>query len=84
LPQPGAENTTGLMSLTYMQFLSKSFGLFAGKLYGLSSDDNAFAHNFHSRFLNTGLTFNMVLGLFRSLPMAEESSSCPGTERSSR
>jgi len=63
LPQPG-ENATGLMSLTYTQVLSKSFGLYAGKLDGFSGDDNAFAHDFHSQFLNTGLTYNMVLDFF--------------------
>src|SRR5215831_8977030 len=63
LPQPGAENTTGLMSLAYAQFLSNSFGLIAGKLYTLGGDDNVFAHNFHSQFVNTALNFNMVLDL---------------------
>src|SRR5262245_19705882 len=48
LPEPGDADTTGLMSLTVMQFLSPSFKPFAGKLYGLSSDDNAFAHDFRS------------------------------------
>src|SRR5262249_56246584 len=51
LPQPG-ENATGLMSLTYTQFLNKFFALYAGKLEGFSGDDNAFAHDFHSQFLN--------------------------------
>src|SRR5262245_5197551 len=64
LPQPGAENTTGLMSLAYLQFLSTSFGLYAGKLYSLVPDTNAFADDFRSQFLNTGLNFNMVLDLF--------------------
>jgi len=63
LPQPG-ENATGLMSLTYTQVLSKFFALYAGKLEGFSGDDNAFAHDFHSQFLNTGLTYNMVLDFF--------------------
>ena len=64
LPEPGEENDTGLMNLTYMQFLSKSFGLVAGKVYRLTADDNAFAHDFRSTFLYTGLDFNMTLDLF--------------------
>jgi porin len=64
LPQVGKENDTGLMNLTYMQFLSKWFGLVAGKVYTLTADDNAFAHDFRSTFLYTGLDFNMTLDLF--------------------
>jgi porin len=64
LPQPGKPDATGLMSLMAMQFLSKEFGLFAGKIYTLTSDANAFAHDFRSTFLYTGLDFNMVLDLF--------------------
>jgi len=64
LPEPGKENFTGLMNLTYMQFLSKYFGVIAGKMYTLSGDDNAFAHDPRSTFLYTGLDFNMVLDLF--------------------
>jgi porin len=64
LPEPGKQNDTGLMNLTYMQFLSKWFGLFAGKAYTLGADDNAFAHDFRSTFLYTALDFNMTLDLF--------------------
>src|SRR5262252_1195381 len=64
LPEPGKENFTGLMDLSYMQFLSKYFGLVVGKLYTLGADDNAFAHDFRSTFLNTGFAFNMTLDLF--------------------
>ena len=64
LPEPGKQNDTGLMNLTYMQFLSKYFGLFAGKAYTLGADANAFAHDFRSTFLYTGLDFNMTLDLF--------------------
>jgi len=64
LPEPGKENFTGLMNLSYMQFFSKQFGVVVGKLYLLSADDNAFAHNFRSTFLYTGLDFNMTLDLF--------------------
>jgi porin len=51
------------MNLTFMQFLSKEFGVFAGKVYTLGADDNAFAHDFHSTFMNTALDFNMVVCL---------------------
>ena len=54
---------TALMNLTFMQFLSKEFGLVAGKLYTLTGDDNAFAHNYRTTFMNTGLDFNLVLAL---------------------
>src|SRR5499426_764129 len=64
LPEPGKENFTGLMNLSYMQFFSKQFGVAVGKLYLLSADDNAFAHNFRPTFLYPGLAFNMPLDLF--------------------
>ena len=83
LPEPG-RTTTGLMNLTFMQFLSKHFGVFLGKVSGLGADDNAFAHDYHSTFLNSGLDFNMALAPFRSPRMAAASSSCPGREPSSR
>jgi porin len=63
LPEPG-KTTTGLMNLTFMQFLSPHFGVFLGKVNGLGGDDNAFAHDYHSTFLNSGLNFNMALDLF--------------------
>src|SRR5262247_534482 len=64
LPEPGKQNFTGLMNLSYMQFFSKQFGVVVGKLYTLGADDNAFAHDFRSTFLYTGLDFNMTLDLF--------------------
>ena len=63
LPEPD-HRTTGLMNLTFTQFLSKHFGVFLGKVYGLGADDNAFAHDYHSTFLNTALDFNIALDLF--------------------
>src|SRR5262244_3287793 len=63
LPEPD-NRTTGLMNLTFMQFLSPHFGVFLGKVNGLGGDDNAFAHDYHSTFLNSGLNFNMALSLF--------------------
>lgn len=61
---PQGENSTGLMNLSFMQFFSPKFGLVLGKLSGLGGDDNAFAHDYHSQFLNTGLNLNMALALF--------------------
>jgi porin len=63
LPEPG-HTTTGLMDLTFMQFLSKHFGVFLGKVSGLGADDNAFAHDYHSTFLNSALDLNVALALF--------------------
>ncbi len=63
LPQPG-DTTTGLMNLTFMQFLSPKFGIVAGKMYTLTGDPNAFAHNYRTTFMNAGLDFNMTLDLF--------------------
>jgi porin len=63
LPEPG-DPTTALMNLTFMQFLSEKFGIFAGKIYTLTGDDNEFAHNWRTNFMNTGLDFNMTLALF--------------------
>jgi porin len=63
LPEPG-HTTTGLMNLTFMQFLSKHFGVFMGKASGLGADDNAFAHDYHTTFLNSGLVLNTALALF--------------------
>ena len=61
LPEPGENTTTALMNLTFAQFLSPKFGIFAGKVYTLGGDDNAFAHNWNTQFLNTALNFNIVL-----------------------
>ena len=60
LPEPGGP-TTGLMNLTFMQFLSKHFGVVLGKISTLGADDNAFAHDYHSTFLNTGPGFQCDL-----------------------
>ena len=38
--------------------------MFLGKVSGLGADDNAFAHDYHSTFMNSGLSFNMALALF--------------------
>jgi porin len=61
LPQPDNSTTSALMNLTYMQFLAKWFGVYAGKAYTLGGDDNAFAHDFNTQFLNAALNFNTAL-----------------------
>jgi len=63
LPEPG-QTTTGLMNLTFMQFLSPHFGVFLGKVSGLGADDNAFPHDYHTTFLNSALDINVALALF--------------------
>jgi len=63
LPQP-LDTTSALMNLSFMQFLSPKFGIVVGKLYTLGGDNNEFAHDFHSTFLNTALDFNVTLALF--------------------
>ena len=60
---PFPNTSTALMNLTYMQFLTKWFGVFAGKINGLDGDANAFAHNYRTQFLNLGLNLNMALAL---------------------
>lgn len=62
LPQPNNNTTTALQNLTFLQFFSKWFGAYAGKINGLEGDANAFAHNQNTQFLNTALNFNMTLG----------------------
>ena len=63
LPEPG-KTTTGMMNLTFTQFLSPHFAVYLGKASGLGGDDNAFAHDYHSQFMNSALNFNMALSLF--------------------
>lgn len=57
------EPATGLMQLTFTQFLAPWFGIVVGKLNGLQSDDNAFAHDYRTQFLNLGLNFNAALAI---------------------
>ena len=58
------EPATALMNLTFMQFLSPQFGLFAGKVYTLDGDANEFADDYHGKFLNMGLDINTAAALF--------------------
>jgi porin len=60
VPAPGDE-TTALTTATFTQFLSPTFGLFAGKIYTLDANQGEFAGNYRSQFLNTGLVFPMTL-----------------------
>ena len=62
LPQPG-ETTSALENLTFMQFFSKHFGVIVGKISLLGGDDNAFAHDYHTTFMNSALDFNLALAL---------------------
>jgi porin len=63
LPKPNGPGNA-LMNLTFMQFLSPKFGLFVGKINTLSSDDNAFAHNYRSDFMNMALDLNAAAAMF--------------------
>src|SRR4029450_7459204 len=45
LPPPFNNTTSALQNLSFMQFLTKWFGVYAGKLYTLDGDANAFAHS---------------------------------------
>ena len=63
LPMPG-ETATGLMNLTLMQFFSPHVAVVMGKMSGLGADDNAFAHDYHTTFVNAALDFNMAAALF--------------------
>src|SRR5262249_21160906 len=61
LPEPRQDTTTALMNLTFAQFLSPKFGIFAGKGYTLGGDDNPSAQTWTPKFLNTAMTLNIVL-----------------------
>ena len=51
------EAGSALMNLTFMQFLSPKFGLFAGKVYTLADGDtNEFAQDYHTTFVNPAST----------------------------
>ena len=64
LTDVASEPDSALMNLTFMQFLSPKFGLFAGKVYTLADGDaNEFAQDYHTTFINPALNFNMTLGL---------------------
>jgi porin len=58
-PLPFEEETT-LTSVVFTQFLAKWFGLYLGKLDTFSGDANAFAHEWKTQFMSTGLGPNPV------------------------
>ena len=57
------EPSTGLLSMTFMQFLSPKFGLVAGKIYTLDALHGEFAGNYRTQFMNTALGLPMSLAL---------------------
>jgi len=61
LPEP--HTSTALMNLTFMQFFAPWIGVFAGKVYGLAADNNAFAHDYRTQFSNFGLNINLAAAL---------------------
>src|SRR5688572_13384709 len=58
-PLPFDEETT-LTSVVFTQFLAKWFGLYLGKIDTFSGDANAFAHEWKTQFMSTGLGPNPV------------------------
>jgi porin len=49
------DETTGLSSVVFTQFLAKFFGIYLGKIDIFGADANAFAHEFKTQFMNAGL-----------------------------
>jgi porin len=64
-PIPFDEETT-LTSVVFTQFLAKFFGIYLGKIDTFSGDANAFAHEWKTQFMNTGLGPNPIL--FNTIP----------------
>jgi porin len=58
-PLPFDEETT-LTSVVFTQFLAKFFGIYLGKIDTFSGDANAFAHEWKTQFMSTGLGPNPV------------------------
>lgn len=54
------DSASALMQLTFTQFLAPWVGVAVGKFNGLAGDNNAFAHDFRTQFMNLGLTFNVA------------------------
>ncbi len=55
--------TSGLMSATFMQFLSPKFGLVAGKIYTLELISGTFNGDYRTQFLNTGINIPLAFAL---------------------
>lgn len=62
LPRPN-DDSTALMHATFTQFLSRKFGLFAGKIFTLDASPGEFTGNYRTQFANIGLTLPMAMGL---------------------
>ncbi len=60
---PAIEPSSALMHATFTQFLSPKFGLTAGKIFTVDGGQGAFAGNYRTQFMNTGLTFPMAAAL---------------------
>jgi porin len=58
-PLPFEEETT-LTSVVFTQFLAKWFGIYLGKIDTFGGDANAFAHEWKTQFMSTGLGPNPV------------------------
>ncbi|HSA27657.1 MAG TPA: carbohydrate porin [Phycisphaerae bacterium] len=62
LPVPGDPGTTTLSEFYFTQALSEQFVIVAGKIDGtVLADQNAFASNHRTQFMNAGLRINPVL-----------------------
>jgi porin len=55
------DNTSALMNLTFMQFLSPQFGLVAGKINTLDLSETEFYGDYRTQFQNTALVSPMTL-----------------------
>lgn len=62
LPKPN-DPTSGLMNLTFTQFLSPKFGLIAGKIYLVDGFQGEFSGNYRTQFMNSGMTFPLTAAL---------------------
>jgi porin len=60
IPGPN-DRTSALMNLTFMQFLSPQFGLFAGKINTLDLSETEFYGDYRTQFQNTAFNFPMTL-----------------------
>jgi porin len=59
---PGSnDRTSALMNLTFMQFLSPKFGLFAGKINTFDLGEGEFYGDYRTQFENTAFNFPMTL-----------------------
>jgi porin len=59
-PAP-CDDTSGLSSIVFTQFLAKFLAIYLGKIDVFGGDANAFAHEFKTQFMNAGLGPNLAL-----------------------